>query len=272
MFHFSDSKSDFAHGDIRDRRILTPDDLRGTDSRASGRRGFLKQAALGGAMLAGGHWFHNKGAFAEELLQTPAMTEGPFYPDKLPLDTDNDLLIINDSISPAVGIVTYLTGRVLSATGTPVRNAFVEIWQVDNTASYLHSKGRNPSGNDGNFQGYGRFMTDGDGRYFFRTIKPVRYPVGSGFRAPHIHVGISRNGKRIFTTQLLVNGDPDNASDGVLRSVADPLLRETVLVDFKPLPNSKLGELTANFDIVMGRTLEELEDGTIRGGIGRPGR
>ncbi len=46
------------------------------------------------------------GAFAEVLTETPRMTEGPFYPDKLPLDTDNDLLIINDSLSPAVGEIT----------------------------------------------------------------------------------------------------------------------------------------------------------------------
>lgn len=37
------------------------------------------------------------------------MTEGPFYPDKMPLDTDNDLLIVNDSITPAVGEVTYVS-------------------------------------------------------------------------------------------------------------------------------------------------------------------
>ena len=51
--------------------------------------------------------------FAEELslVRTPRQTEGPFYPDQLPLDTDNDLLIINDSITPAVGEVTHLTGK-----------------------------------------------------------------------------------------------------------------------------------------------------------------
>ena len=79
------------------------------------------------------------GAFAEELARTPRLTEGPFYPPKLPLDTDNDLLIVNNSITPAVGEVTHLTGRVLSASGEPIRNAVVEIWQVDNGGVYLHS-------------------------------------------------------------------------------------------------------------------------------------
>src|SRR5262249_21694747 len=57
------------------------------------RRGFLGGLALGA--LA----FSKPGAFADELVRTPRQTEGPFYPDKLPLDTDNDLLIINDSIT-----------------------------------------------------------------------------------------------------------------------------------------------------------------------------
>src|SRR5689334_14757126 len=89
------------------------------------------------------------------------LTEGPFYPDHLPLDTDNDLLIINDSITPAVGEVTHLSGRILDVGGEPVRNALVEIWQVDGRGSYLHSRGlnRETGKRDGNFQGYGRFCT-----------------------------------------------------------------------------------------------------------------
>ena len=49
------------------------------------------------------------GLYAEELVRTAQMTEGPFYPNKLPLDTDNDLLIINDSITPGVGQITHLS-------------------------------------------------------------------------------------------------------------------------------------------------------------------
>ena len=53
--------------------------------------------------------------WAEELIRTPAQTEGPFYPDKLPLDTDNDLIIVNDHITPAIGEVTHLSGRILDS-------------------------------------------------------------------------------------------------------------------------------------------------------------
>ncbi|MGE0757508.1 MAG: intradiol ring-cleavage dioxygenase [Pirellulaceae bacterium] len=215
-------------------------------------------------MVAVPRWFSQPGLFAEELIATPSLTEGPFYPDKLPLDTDNDLLIVNNSITPAVGAITHLTGRVLQSNGAPIRNAFVEIWQVDNQGAYLHSGTGNRDRRDVNFQGYGRFLTDSKGQYYFRTIKPVPYPG----RTPHIHVGISRNGRRIFTTQLLINGHPQNASDMVFRQVRDAIARETILVDFQPLSDSKLGELTAHFDIVIGRTVEERDDGQLRGGIG----
>src|SRR4051794_6645272 len=110
------------------------------------RRNLFRNLATGAAL------FQTRGLFAETLQSTARLTEGPFYPDKMPLDTDNDLLIINDSITPAVGEVTYLSGRILSSAGEPVRNAFVEIWQVDSHASYIHTRGRNPAARDENFQ------------------------------------------------------------------------------------------------------------------------
>src|SRR5688500_7313526 len=94
------------------------------------RRRFMNRFALGAAAISASGLFV-PGAFAEELTRTPAQTEGPFYPDRLPLDTDNDLLILNDAITPAVGEVTHLTGRVPDARGDPGRNAGVESWQSD---------------------------------------------------------------------------------------------------------------------------------------------
>ena len=142
------------------------------------RRGFLGAAALSQA------YFLTPGLFADEvaLIRTPRQTEGPFYPVKLPLDTDNDLLIVNDGITPAVGEITHLTGRVLNAKGQPVRNALVEIWQVDNNAAYVHERSDNFKKRDKNFQGFGRFLTGTSGEYYFRTIKPVPYP---GTNAAH---------------------------------------------------------------------------------------
>src|SRR5262245_20624787 len=149
------------------------------------RRGFLLRLGLDAA------FFTVPGAFAEALVKTPAQTEGPFYPDHLPLDTDNDLLIINNGITPGVGEVTYVSGRILDAKGDPVRNTTVEIWQCDAGGAYLHSKTGNVEKKDKNFQGFGRFVTGSTGEYLFRTIKPVPYPG----RTPHIHYKIRRQGK-----------------------------------------------------------------------------
>ena len=119
---------------------------------------------------------------------------------------------------------------------------------------------------DSNFQGYGRFLTDVKGNYYFRTVKPVAYPG----RTPHIHLAVSQNGKRIFTTQILIKGEKQNAQDGLFRNIRDEAARQTVLADFKKIPHSKIGELAANFDVVLGVTVEDPHDDAIKGGIGKP--
>jgi protocatechuate 3,4-dioxygenase, beta subunit len=194
--------------------------------------------------------FTTRGLFAEELTRTPAQTEGPFYPNKLPLDTDNDLLIINDHITPAVGEVTHLTGKVLDANGKPVRNALVEIWQCDAKGVYLHTgdSDKKKEQQDKNFQGFGRFLTGSSGEYYFRTIKPVPYPG----RTPHIHFKIKQSGKELLTTQCYIKGFPGNLKDGIYKSVKDEKAIAALNVDFTPIKESKVGELAAKFDIVLG--------------------
>jgi protocatechuate 3,4-dioxygenase, beta subunit len=77
--------------------------------------GFYNRRTFLGGLAAGVSALVNVGVFAEELVRTPRQTAGPFYPDKLPIDTDNDLLIINDGLTPAVGEVTWLSGRILDS-------------------------------------------------------------------------------------------------------------------------------------------------------------
>jgi protocatechuate 3,4-dioxygenase, beta subunit len=208
------------------------------------RRGFLLRLSLGAA------FFTVPGAFAEALIRTPAQTEGPFYPDHLPLDTDNDLLIINNGITPAVGEITYVSGRILDAQGEPLRNAVVEIWQCDHNGAYLHTKTGNAEKRDKNFQGFGRFVTGSTGEYLFRTIKPVPYPG----RAPHIHFKIKHGSKELLTTQCYIKGHPGNEKDGVWKGLRDEKARAAVTVNFGPLPGTHAGELAAKFDVVLGLT------------------
>jgi len=224
-----------------DHRIARPD-----------RRLFL------GTLAAGAAYFTTRGLFAEQLAlaPTPDRTEGPFYPDRLPLDTDNDLIIVNDAVTPAVGEITHLTGRVLDRSGSPIRDASIEIWQCDANQVYLHTadSGGKKDQQDKNFQGFGRFTTGSTGAYYFRTIKPVPYP---GRPAPHIHVKVKKGDRELLTTQINIAGHPGNAVDGVVNGGIGLFDRELLMTEFKPVPGSKIGELAANFDIVLGRTPDE---------------
>ena len=210
------------------------------------RRDFLRQVALGAAMFA------MPGAFAEALTRTPKQTQGPFYPDKLPLDTDNDLIIVNNGVTPAVGEIAWLSGRILDEHGDPVRNALVEIWQADNNGAYLHTKTGNAAKRDGNFQGFGRFLTGANGEYVFRTIKPVAYKP----RTPHIHLAVKIKGKKELITQCYIKGHELNANDMVYKGIKDTAQRESVTLAFDPLKGSKAGELSARWDVVLGFTPE----------------
>jgi protocatechuate 3,4-dioxygenase beta subunit len=224
---------------LADMKMITPHSL---VTPATPRREFLRQLSLGAA------FFTVRGAFAEELSRkTASSEEGPFYPPKLPLDTDNDLIIVNNSITPAVGQIAHVSGRLFDTSGSPIRNATIEIWEVDNTGVYLADRSQQAK-YDANFQGFGRFLTGSTGEYYFRALKPVRYP---GRRAPHIHFKVRRQGQEPWNTQLFVKGEPGNEEDGIYRGIGDAQARATVTVDFVPLPNSRIGEVAAKFDIVL---------------------
>ncbi len=215
-----------------------------------GRRAFL------GTLTTGAALFTTRGLFAEELARTPSRTEGPFYPDKLPLDTDNDLILINDGITPAVGEITHLSGRVLGRSGSPIRDATIEIWQCDAKAVYLHTRDSESKKDqqDRDFQGFGRFTTGSTGEYYFRTIKPVPYPSRP---APHIHFKVKKGGRELLTSQINIAGHPGNDVDGVVRGGIGVFDRELLMTEFKPIPGSKIGELAAKFEIILGLTPDE---------------
>lgn len=208
-----------------------------------------RNAMRGGLAAVAAMALFTPGAFAEQLALTPALTEGPFYPPKLPLDTDNDLIIVNNNVTPAIGQIAHLGGRILDAGGSPIRNAVVEIWQCDAKGVYL-AEG-DGGGRDTNFQGYGRFLTGSSGEYYFRTIKPVPY---NGRPAPHIHMKIRRGRAELLTTQVFIAGFANNARDGVYLGMRDPVDRELASADFNPVKDSKINECAARFDVVLGRT------------------
>ena len=180
--------------------------------------------------------------------QTPSETVGPFFHDALSWPGAENL------VQPETrGERIEIVGRVLDGDGQPVPDALVEIWQANAAGRYAHPEDARDKPLDPAFSGFGRCATGSKGEYRFRTIKPVPYPG----RTPHIHVMVKKDGRRLITTQIFVNGHPQNDRDGVLRDAGGPLERELVLVDFKPIKESKIGELSATFDIVLGATPNE---------------
>ncbi|MFZ0790313.1 MAG: protocatechuate 3,4-dioxygenase [Chromatiaceae bacterium] len=180
------------------------------------------------------------------LTPTPAQSRGPFYPDRLPLDRDNDLVQVEGHPDLARGEITDLIGRVLDADGEPLGGALVEIWQCDANGRYIHRGDSGGRPRDAGFQGYGRFETGPDGGYRFRTIKPVPYPG----RAPHIHFAVQAPGHRPLVTQMYVEGAPENQVDWLLNAVSDPASRASLIVPFLPI-RSDTAALAARFDLVL---------------------
>jgi protocatechuate 3,4-dioxygenase, beta subunit len=213
----------------------------------SNRRHFIRQIGLAGL---GAIMIDTRGLFAEVLTATPEQTEGPYYPTTLPLDTDNDLLVINDSITPAIGQITYLSGRILNMSGEPVRNATMEIWQADNSGAYIHPSSIGYANRDRNFQGFGRFLTSSSGEYLFRTIKPGLYPG----RTRHIHFKVKVAGLPTLTSQLYILGEPQNSNDGILMGIRDARARNSLIVPFAPVGGSSIAAVAARFDVVLSST------------------
>ncbi|MEO8805334.1 MAG: protocatechuate 3,4-dioxygenase [Burkholderiaceae bacterium] len=179
-------------------------------------------------------------ALAQATLRvTPAQTEGPFYPVKLPDDTDFDLLA-QGKLRYTRGAATWLDGTVTDTTGRPLRGAVVEIWQCDAQGHYHHPGDGGAA--DPAFQGFGRVVAGTDGSYRFRTLRPVPYPG----RTPHIHVKVRLAQRELLTTQLYVEGDAGNARDFLWRSLSAQD-RAAITVPFAPVADG----LQARFGIVV---------------------
>lgn len=208
-----------------------------------------RRRLLQSLLLASGGILTNE-LYAEALVLTPRTTEGPYYPDHLPLDQDNDLTLITGGKAPAGGTVTEFGGRLLDADGRPVADRTIELWQADVNGCYLHSKGvQKGKERDPQFQGYGKIVTNGKGEYRFRTIKPGLY---TG-RTLHWHIAVNDGEKRLLTTQLFIAGVGQNDRDGILQRMGTPEQRLSVIRDFKPAaPDS--GTLVGTWDIILGDT------------------
>ena len=150
-----------------------------------------------------------------EIIRTPMQAEGPFYPDSLPEDTDNDLVKNGYSTIEAGGKILNLMGSLINSDSKPIKGMTVEIWQTDMNGVYLHTGSFGSKMRDDQFQGFGRSITDKNGHFSFRTIIPVEYPG----RTPHIHLKLLNESENVLTTQLYIQGHPLNKEDFLFKQM-----------------------------------------------------
>jgi protocatechuate 3,4-dioxygenase beta subunit len=195
-------------------------------------------------------------AFARQCEKSPAQSEGPFYMNTWdrtkPVPHHNDLTWVTDSSKKAEGEVIYLTGQVSDLDCKPLKGVMVEIWQACRSGRYAHLADPNPAWLDPNFRYFGEFVTDANGMYSFKTIKPGPYPVGPNWTRPaHVHFKISAGlTARMLTTQMYFAGDRHLGSDRVLSRVPKPQQQRLIIEPTRRQDASTADQYTFDIHLV----------------------
>lgn len=196
------------------------------------RRTFIKNSTLTAFSIATFGTIHWNGKSFEGDTITTTDILGPFYRPGSP--------IRSNLIPPSsTGQVLYLNGTIFQANGkTPMTNALIESWQCDDHEHYDNASDE--------YLYRGALRTDRDGKYSFKTIVPVPYKDGEGWRPAHIHLRISSNDHQDLITQIYFKGDPHIEKDAAANS---PQSFNRILAIRKNSSN----ENVVQFDITMGK-------------------
>jgi len=169
---------------------------------------------------------------------------------------DNDLLTnyAKAGESP-IGERIILHGRVLDENAKPVPNTLVEIWQANAGGRYRHKKDTYLAPIDPNFGGCGRTLTDENGYFFFRTVKPGAYPwrnMVNNWRPAHIHVSVFGSGfvQRLIT-QCYFEGDPLIPICPIVQTIPDADAIEQLTAKLDLNATIPLDSIAYKFDIVL---------------------
>jgi protocatechuate 3,4-dioxygenase beta subunit len=164
---------------------------------------------------------------------TPSQTIGPFFALGLVAGAEDDLTCRTAGGPRAQGDPIVVTGRVTDEDGKPVRKALIEVWQANRWGKYEHPDDVTDAPLDPNLKGWGRMLTDADGRYRFRSIKPGAYPnpgYDNWMRPPHIHFSIFAAGvMQRLITQVYFPGEPLNEIDPILNGIEDLQARASLI-------------------------------------------
>jgi len=189
------------------------------------------------------------------LDQSVSEITGPTFGHHDVSALDHDLLKNFATQGDAIGERIIVHGRVLDGNGRPVPNTLVEVWQANASGRYRHKKDTYLGALDPNFGGCGRTITDENGYYFFRTVKPGAYPWRNrvnDWRPAHIHFSVFGSGfcQRLIT-QLYFEGDPLIPRCPIVQTIADPDAIDQLTAKLDMNATIPLDTIAYHFDIVL---------------------
>ena len=190
------------------------------------------------------------------LPQSIADMTGPVFGHMDLGDKDHDLIINYASTGKsAIGERIMVCGKVLDESGKPVPNALIEVWQANAGGRYRHKNDSYLAPLDPNFGGCGRCLTDSDGNYSFRTIKPGPYPWpngGNDWRPAHIHFSIFGQAfAQRLITQMYFEGDPHVGICPIVQSIGDERAIEQLVARLDMAHSVPMDLRAYRFDIVL---------------------
>lgn len=190
------------------------------------------------------------------LNNTLSEITGPVFGHSIIGDLDNDL--IHNFAKPgesAIGQRIIVHGRVLDERGMGVGGALLEFWQANAGGRYRHRNEGYQAALDPNFGGCGRCITDDDGSYVFRTIKPGPYPWPNGvndWRPAHIHFSVFGHGfAQRLITQMYFEGDPLLKLDPIANAIPSQEALDTLIAPLDMSATIPMDARAYKFDIVL---------------------
>ncbi|MEQ1775948.1 MAG: protocatechuate 3,4-dioxygenase subunit beta [Burkholderiales bacterium] len=206
-----------------------------------------------------------KRAPAQPLVQMPqTLSEitGPLFAARDVKASDADLTA--QHAGAPLGERMFVTGRVLDENGKPMPNTLIEMWQANAAGRYKHIVDDHDAPMDPNFTGFGRAVTDANGHYRFKTIKPGAYPWRNHYNAwrpAHLHFSLFGQGfAQRLVTQMYFPGDPLLEFDPMYMSVPNERARQRLVSSFDWENTVPEYAIAYRFDIILrGRDATPME-------------
>ncbi|HRK23835.1 MAG TPA: protocatechuate 3,4-dioxygenase subunit beta [Beijerinckiaceae bacterium] len=180
---------------------------------------------------------------------------GPKFGHDMLAHDDNDLIRNHMVSGEAVGERIIVHGRVVDENARPVPGTLLEVWQANAGGKYRHVNDHYKAADDPNFGGCGRCITDADGHYYFRTIRPGPYPWrnnGSDWRPAHIHVSVFGEAfAQRLVTQMYFEGDPLIPLCPIVNTIPTLAARNMLIAQLDMGAMVPFDSLAYRFDIVL---------------------